>query len=261
MLIGAGDIADANPFDSQTAELIAAFGNATVFTTEDHVYPDGTAEEFAADYDPTWGVFKERTRPSIGNHDDHVAGAGPYFEYFGDNAGTPGEGWYSYDLASWHVIVLNSECDNTGFESCDAQTVWLEADLTANGQRCMLAYWHKPVFNSGRHADGYTSFADEWEVLDTAGVDVAVNGHDHNYQRYASQGASGIAKPAGMREFVVGTGGAGLYEQTVSLANLEQFYEGHGVLKLDLRPTSYDWMFLSIDGSYTDSGTATCDDA
>ena len=257
VLIGAGDIANSGLVAADTAELIEGFPEATVFTTGDHAYPDGTAEEFGDYYDPTWGVFKDRTRPSVGNHDDHTDGAVPYFDYFGDNAGTPGEGWYSYDLANWHIVVLNSECGDTGFESCDTQTVWLEADLAANAQSCMVAYWHKPVFNSGLHS-GYGSFEDEWQILDEAGVDVVLNGHDHNYQRYAPQDSAGTATSDGIREFVVGTGGAGLYEQTATPTNLEEFYEGYGILRLELGAEGYTWEFIPTTGTYTDSGTDTC---
>lgn len=258
-MIGAGDIATSDPEDSATAALIEAFPEAIVFTTGDNAYPDGTAEEFAEYYDTAWGSFKDRTHPAIGNHDAHTEGAAPYFDYFGSNAGTPGEGWYSYDLENWHVIVLNSECDESGFASCDDQTAWLISDLSANTGSCMLSYWHKPVFNSGRH-DSDASFADEWALLDAAGVDFVMNGHDHNYQRYAPQDSNGTATRSGMREFVVGSGGAELYDQTTSLPNLEEFYSGHGVLKLDLGEDSYVWTFISTEGSYTDTGTGTCTD-
>lgn len=257
VLIGAGDIATSDPEDLATAALIEAFPEATVFTTGDNAYPDGTAEEFAEHYDTTWGLFKDRTRPAIGNHDAHTEGAAPYFDYFGSTAGTPGEGWYSYDLENWHVIVLNSECDESGLASCDDQTAWLTSDLLANTGSCMLAYWHKPVFNSGRH-ESDASFADEWTLLDAAGVDFVMNGHDHNYQRYAPQDSTGAATSSGMREFVVGSGGAKLYDQETSLPNLEEFYSGYGVLKLDLGEDIYGWTFISTEGSYTDTGTGTC---
>jgi len=259
VIIGAGDIASDDPADADTAEIILGFPEATVFTTGDNAYPDGTTEEFAEYYEPTWGAFKDRTYPSVGNHDAHVEGAADYFDYFGSNAGTPGEGWYSYDLAKWHVIVLNSECGDAGFASCDEQVAWLETDLATNGQACMLAYWHKPLFNSGKHEPGDDSMQDEWEILDEAGVDFVINGHDHNYQRYAPQDSAGSASSTGMLEFVAGTGGKDLYDQETTLANLEEFYVGHGVLKFDLGTASYSWEFIPTSGDYEDAGSGSCD--
>lgn len=258
VLIGAGDIAASSGDQAATAAIIDQYPEAVVFTTGDNAYPDGTAEEFAGYFDPSWGVLKDRTRPAVGNHDAHSEGAIPYFAYFGANAGTPGEGWYSYDLGTWHVIVLNSECGSSGLASCKDQLEWLNGDLADRAQACMLAYWHKPVFNAGKH-DGESSFADEWAILDAAGVDVVLNGHDHNYQRYGLQDASGLPTPDGIRQFIVGTGGAKLYEQETDLDNLETFYEGHGVLKLDLFESSYSWDFIPIAGSFEDNGTESCE--
>ncbi len=260
VLIGAGDIASDNDLDTGTAALIDLHPFATVFTTGDHAYPDGTTEQFAMNYEPDWGRFKSRTRPSIGNHDDRVDGAAPYFDYFGSNAGTPGQGWYSYDLANWHIIVLNTECGDAGLADCDEQSTWLEADLAENARRCMLAYWHKPVFSSGRH-DGYEPFRDEWQLLDAAGVDLVIAGHDHNYQRYARQNVDGEPDPNGIRQFVAGSGGASIYPQTASPPTLEEFYAGRGVLRLDLAGDGYEWSFLTVDGDYTDRGSETCTDA
>lgn len=235
------------------------FPDATVFTTGDNAYTNGTAEDFAVRYDPSWGVFKDRTRPSIGNHDANTTAAAPYFDYFGVNAGTPGEGWYSYNLGAWHLIVLNSECGSAGLDSCEEQRSWLENDLAVNPRSCSLAYWHKPVFSSGQYSPGSYDMVTEWDLLDAAGVDVVLNGHDHNYQRYVPQNSDGHATPSGIREFVVGTGGGiSLYSQTAAPSNLEAFYEGYGVLKLDLGQSGYGWTFISTDGSYGDTGADTC---
>lgn len=258
MLIGAGDIASDDPADADTAAIILGYPEATVFTTGDNAYPDGSDEDFALHYEPTWGQFKDRTFPSIGNHDDHTEGAAGYFAYFGAHAGTPGEGWYSYDLANWHIVVLNSECGDAGFAPCSDQEEWLVADLAANGEACMLAYWHKPLFTSGHHEPGSDAMRDEWAILDAAGADVVLNGHDHNYQRYAAQDADGKPTDSGMVEFVVGTGGKDLYDQRITLDNLEEFYVGHGVLRLDLGTDDYAWEFIPTEGDFTDSGTGSC---
>lgn len=261
VLIGAGDIGGGSSDTFATADLILGFPNATVFTTGDNAYENGTAEDFAVRYDPSWGVFKDRTYPSIGNHDAPTTGAAPYFDYFGANAGIPGKGWYSYNLGSWHLIVLNSECGAAGLASCQEQLAWLESDLAAHPQGCSLAYWHKPLFSSGQYAPGWDTMIHEWSVLDAAGVDVVLNGHDHNYQRYLPQSSGGLAAPTGIREFVVGTGGMSLYGQTTTPPNLEEFYEGYGVLKLDLGQGGYGWTFISTDRSYEDTGADTCGDS
>jgi hypothetical protein len=261
ILVGAGDIASSDPADSDTAAIIVGLPEATVFTTGDNAYPDGTAEDFAAHYDPTWGVFKDRTYPSIGNHDDHTEGATAYFDYFGANAGTPGEGWYSYDLGNWHIVVLNSECGDAGFASCAAQEEWLTSDLQENAGACLLAYWHKPLFTSGHHEPGSSTMREAWAILDDAGAELVINGHDHNYQRYAPQDADGNLTADGIVEFVVGTGGKGLYEQVVSLPNLEQFYVGYGVLKLELGTDEYTWEFIPTTGESVDGGSGSCADA
>lgn len=259
VLIGAGDVATSSGDQAATAAIIDQYPEAVVFTTGDNAYPDGTADDYSRHFDPSWGVHKDRIRPAIGNHDAHSEGAMPYFSYFGANAGTPGEGWYSYELGTWHVIVLNSECGSSGLASCDDQFEWLSSDLADRTQECMLAYWHRPVFNAGRH-EGDSDFADEWEMLDAVGVDVVLNGHDHNYQRYGLQDASGMPTPNGIREFVVGTGGAKIYGQETDLDNLQAFYEGHGVLKLELFESSYSWEFIPVVGPFEDTGTGSCED-
>jgi hypothetical protein len=261
VLVGAGDIAVCSSEDDDaTADLLDGI-EGTVFTTGDNAYPDGTAEEFADCYDPTWGRHKARTRPSTGNHDYHVAGAAPYFAYFGAAAGNPGEGWYSYDLEGWHVIVLNSNCEEiTGCEAGSAQESWLRADLAASTAACTVAYWHHPRFSSGQHGDDL-DVADLWQALYDADADVVLNGHDHDYERFAPQDPSGTFDAVrGIREFVVGTGGAAQRAFGTPEPNSEVRETGTpGVLRLDLHAEGYDWEFIPIAGkTFTDSGSGTC---
>jgi len=258
-LIGAGDIAVCGTdFDAATAALLDD-RPGTVFTAGDNVYTDGTAAEFADCFDPTWGRHLDRMRPSAGNHDYHTPGATGYFDYFGPRAGTPGEGWYSYDLAQWHVIVLNSNCDEVG--GCDSgspQHDWLEADLAAHPAACTLAYWHHPLFDAGFHPDS-SEVLPFWETLYAAGADVVLNGHDHNYQRWARQDPTGLADPLGIRQFIVGTGGVFVYPLTATPLTLEVSDTSHGVLELQLNPGGYSWEFLAVPGStFTDSGSEAC---
>jgi hypothetical protein len=261
VLAGAGDIADCRrPAGPQaTASLLDAIPG-TVFTVGDHAYPDGTAQQFAECYEPAWGRHKARTRPAVGNHDYHTPGAASYFAYFGAAAGEPDKGYYSYDLGGWHVVVLNSNCGEVGCEARSAQERWLRADLAANPTPCALAYWHHPRFSSGRHG-GREGLSALWQALYEAGVELAISGHDHDYERFAPQDASGrLDRRQGVRQFVVGTGGRSSYRFRDVEPNSEvRATDLFGVLKLTLWPERYDWEFLPVPGhAFTDSGSEPC---
>jgi hypothetical protein len=262
VLIAAGDIASCiSSGDEATAALVDNI-SGTVATLGDNVYEDGSAQQYAACYDPTWGRFKARTRPAPGNHDYLTPGSAAYFAYFGATAGSIGHGYYSYDLGAWHIVVLDSQCwDIGGCGATAPQAQWLQADLSAHPALCALAYWHTPRFSSGIHG-GTDQVQAMWDKLYAAGADLVLNGHDHDYERFAPQNPSGAADPAhGLREFVVGTGGRSHYTfpgaaQPNSEARNDNTY---GVLKLTLHTGSYDWTFVPVAGStYTDSGSGAC---
>ena len=250
-LVGAGDIATCGRSgDEATAALLDHIAG-TVFTAGDNAYSDGTAAEFADCFGPSWGRHKARMFPAPGNHDYHVAGAPGYFGYFGDRAGGPG-GYYAYDLGGWRIYSLNSEIIG------DAQVRWLIGDLAANPRACVAAYWHHPLFSSGRHGndDAVRPF---WDALHAAGAELVINGHDHDYERFAPQTPSGQASPTGIREFVVGTGGAGLRPFEGARPNSEvRDSSANGVLKLTLSSAGYRWDFIPAGGSFVDSGTGSC---
>ena len=185
VLVGAGDIADCDlPGDEQTAQLLDGIAG-TVFTAGDNVYDDGTGQEFGECYGPTWGRHRARTLPAAGNHDWNTEDAAGYRSYFGDAVGADGATWYSTDLGEWHVIVLDSNCSKV--EGCgpdSPQGRWLAADLAGNDARCTVAIWHHPRFSSGEH--GSDALTDPfWRALHAAGVDVVINGHDHDYERFS----------------------------------------------------------------------------
>lgn len=256
VLIGAGDIAVCR---SQMTALTAAIVRripGTVFTAGDNAYQDGSSAEFAECYDPTWGQFRVRTRPSPGGHDYHTPGAAGYFDYFKASAGPRGLGYYSYSVGTWHVIVLNTMID---ISDTSRQVRWLRADLAEHRTLCTAAYWYLPRFSSGRHGsnDGLTGI---WEILYDAGVELVVSGHDHDYERFAPQRADGTLDPAqGIRQFVVGTGGAELTPVSARLPNSEFVQSRVGVLKLDLEETGYRWEFLGAPGGVIrDSGSDSC---
>jgi hypothetical protein len=262
ILVGAGDIADCKDLSGAeaTAKLLDQIPG-TVFAVGDLAYPDGSKENFEC-YDKTWGRAKSRTRPAAGNHEFHSSGAAYYFDYFGPVAGDPKNGYYSYELGTWHIIVLNSECKEVdGCEAGSRQEKWLRADLAAHPVACALAYWHKPLFSSGGAHGNDLEIKPLWQALYEANADVVLNGHDHDYERFAPQTPDAAADPArGIREFVVGTGGKSHRPFGVTKANSEvRNADAYGVLKLTLKPKGYDWQFVPEAGkSFTDSGSGTC---
>jgi hypothetical protein len=262
ILVGAGDIADCKDLSGAEATAKILDKNpGTVMAVGDLAYPDGSKENFVC-YDKTWGRAKSRTRPAPGNHEFHSAGGTPYFEYFGAAAGDPKTGYYSYELGTWHIIVLNSECKDVG--GCDAgspQEKWLRADLAAHPVACTLAYWHKPLFSSGGAHGNDLTVKPLFQALYDANADVVVNGHDHDYERFAPQDPEGAAdSKRGIREFVAGTGGKnhrpfGEPKPNSELRDATAF----GVLKLTLKLDGYDWQFIPEAGkSFTDSGSGNC---
>ena len=262
VLVGAGDIAACdNDGDERTAKLLDKI-SGTVFTLGDNAYPNGTAVQFEQCYGPSWGRHKARTRPAPGNHDYRVAGAAAYFAYFGASAGDPKKGYYSYDVGAWHVIVVNSNCGEIG--GCKAGSVqekWIRDDLAAHPTPCAVAMWHHPRFSSGIEHGNDPAMRDIWRALQQGGVDLALTGHEHNYERFAPQDAEGKADPEhGIREFVVGTGGKSLYPLGTPLPTSEVHNNTtYGVLKLTLHSDSYDWEFVPVEGGgFADSGTAKC---
>jgi acid phosphatase type 7 len=261
VIVAAGDIADcSSDGDEATARIVVGM-EGTVLTLGDNAYEDGTAQDFSECYEPTWGQFKERTRPAPGNHDYETEGASAYFDYFGEAAGEPGKGYYSYDLGQWHIVALNSNCEDVGCGASSPQLRWLEADLAKDAKTCTLAYFHYPLFSSGKYRPGIREVKPLWEALYAADADVVLNGHDHNYQRFAPQDPDGNADPQrGIREFVVGTGGRSHYSILGPIANSEVYNdETYGVLKLTPHPEGYEWRFIPVEGeTFTDSGSARC---
>jgi hypothetical protein len=261
VLVGAGDIASCNlDGDEATARLLDGIAGA-VFTAGNNAYENGSPREFAECYEPTWGRHKARTRPAAGNHDHQTQGASGYLEYFGDAAtNDEGKTWYSYELGTWHIVVLDSNCQAVrGCDAASEQGRWLAADLAASKAVCTLAIWHHPRFTSGEHGNDET-VAPFWQALYAAGADVIVNGHDHDYERFNLQNPDGIVDPErGIREFVVGTGGAEIRRFAHSTPNSQlRIAFTHGVIKLTLHSRSYDWAWLPASGQITDLGSTRC---
>jgi acid phosphatase type 7 len=245
-----------------TYQLIAAQKPAAVLVLGDAQYEDGAIEAFQHSYAKTWGRVKAITHPTPGNHEYYSSPtADGYFTYFGAAAGSPAKSYYSFDLGRWHIISLNGNCGSVGGCASDSkQEAWLRADLASHPAACTLAYWHQPRFSSSVHGSDPT-YADLWRALYAAHADVVLGGHDHDYERFAPQTPTGAADPrAGIREFVVGTGGRSHSIYLKIGKNSEARAAGtFGVLFLTLHPQSYDWRFTPIAGySFSDSGSGVC---
>jgi hypothetical protein len=283
LVVAAGDIAcAADPRESgstcrygDTADLVDGTRVSAVLTLGDNQYDEGRYADFLRYFDPTWGRAGRRLRPVPGNHEyaqDPSGNAAGYFEYFGARAeGRDGLGYYSFDLGAcpdepcWHVIALNSMLcfDDVGCTRPEDPSspgpgnrmwTWLRRDLRRHPNDeygCTLAYWHHPLFSFSSASGSSTAVRPLWKLLDAAGADVVLNGHSHNYQRWAPQTPTGAADNEGIREFVVGTGGASRYDidagpfpDRLQVAQADSF----GVLRLALRAGGYRWEFVSIPG-------------
>ena len=263
LFTGAGDIAVCGSAgDDSTAVLLDRIPGL-IWTTGDNAYPAGTSEDFRRCYDPTWGRHKHRTRPTPGNHEYWTPGARGYFEYFGDAAGDPEEGWYSYRYGEWLVVALNSNLETGPWSE---QLRWLRKLLADNPSRCTVAYFHHPLVSSGVHGDHADSYAGTdvrpiWEALYRRGAEIVLAGHDHHYERFAPLTHRALPDPDyGIRLFIVGTGGGVLrgVQDTPHPQSERIVTEHHGVLRLALGPGEYAWEFVDVDGRIRDQGRDRC---
>ena len=256
VLLAAGDIGECSlPGAEQTARVLDG-QRGTILALGDLAYPRGSHLDFGLCYHPHWGRHLERTFAVPGNHEYETAGAEPYYSYFGDNAGPPGLGYYRVSRPGWLIIALNSEI---AMGEGSPQLSWLRTELASARTACMLAFWHRPLFSSGpngNQADTRPLF----RALYDAGAELVLSGHDHSYERFAPQDPDGRPDPArGMRQFVVGTGGARLSPIGISRPNSEARGTDWGVLKLTLHATGYEWEFVPVaTGTYRDSGSGQC---
>ena len=260
ILAGAGDIARCDATgDEQTADLLDGI-EGTVFAAGDNAYPVGSSFDFAQCYEPSWGRHRERTQPVPGNHEYLTPDAAGYKEYFGPAATPNGTTWYAYDLGAWRIYSMDTECDVIGgCDSLSPQGRWLVADLARHPRRCVAAIWHRPLFSSGLHR-GDKRLTWMWQTLDAAGAELVVSGHEHDYERFARTHSDGTVAAGGVRQFVVGTGGAMLRQfGSVARNSLARWNGSHGILELTLGPTSYQWRFVPVAGStFVDTGSSSC---
>jgi calcineurin-like phosphoesterase family protein len=246
-----------------TSDVVVKGGATRALALGDLQYDSASLSNLRNSYDKTWGRFKSITSPVLGNHEGSGTG---YFDYWNGvgvsngPAGQRGKGYYSFDVGAWHLIALNSNCSRVSCNKGSAQETWLKADLAAHRTRCALAYWHHPRFSSGHDGDN-TFMQDLWKDLYDARVDIALVGHSHDYERFAPKNASGqLDRTNGIREFVVGTGGAFFTGLSTPKPNSEvRQNNAFGVMKFTLHSSSYDWRFVPESGkSFTDSGSEAC---
>lgn len=255
VLLAAGDVAVCGAVAAvETGQMLDGM-EGTILALGDLAYRHGTAQEFQACYDPVWGRHKPRTRPSPGNHEYETAGALPYFDYFGTQAGPSGLGYYSFRAGEWLVLSLNS---NLPIGGATAQTQWIRNELTTSTARCTLAYFHHPLYSSGPNGDN-ARLAGLWQILYEQNVDVVLSAHEHLYERFAPMSPDGQRDDArGIRQFIVGTGGAGLYTVMRAHPQSEVRVVLHGLLKLTLAQASYSWEFVQPNGTRSDVGSGVC---
>ena len=264
---GNGTATDCHQRD--TSDLLTKTSLAAVLALGDAQYACGGLAAYQQAYGPTWGRVKSITHPVPGNHDwvssggtdcDPTGRGGGYFSYFGSAARPSGTSYYSFNVGTWHIVALDSQCSAVG--GCGAgspEETWLRADLAANPNKCTLAYWHYPLFSSGLEGPR-SEAATFWADLDSAGAELVLNAHEHDYERFAPQHGNGQADPKGIREFVVGTGGRMRHAFTTVAPNSQVRENGSwGVLELTLHPGSYEWRFVPVSGgTFSDSGSAAC---
>jgi hypothetical protein len=253
----------------ETSDLLVGGGYRAILALGDlmqNLHPD--LRDYRRSYLPTWGRFKERTFPAIGNHDYGFRDGKGYFDFFngvGDprgRAGIRGRGWYSFDLGRWHLVSLNANCGRPDV-SCgpgSPQLEWLRRDLARHPSRCTLAFWHQPRFSSGAHGNDERVSA-FWRVLYAAGADVVLNGHDQLYERFAPQTARGeVDRRRGIVQFTVGTGGEALFEfRRIKRASRARQNSTFGILRMRLAGGGFRWAYLAAPGGEAlDKGHRRC---
>jgi alkaline phosphatase len=255
-LYAAGDIGECGFGTPQTGALLDTLTGGDILVIGDVAYPNGSATDFKNCFDPFWGKHKARMHPVPGNHEyeNPQHSADPYFDYFGDLAGDRGLGYYAFTAGPWRVVALNSEIP---FGAGSGQLNWLRSELSTTRAQCTLVYWHRGLFSSG--PDGNQPDTKIlWSTLMEFGADVVLNGHDHEYERFAPQDADGKASNSGIREFIVGTGGAHLYTPVSVQPNSQVRASTYGIFVISLTNNAYAWDFAAAGSAFRDTGSDAC---
>jgi acid phosphatase type 7 len=259
----------------QTAALVAGARPAAVLALGDVQYECGASSAFRSSYARDWGRFYKITRPVPGNHEYGTdngtfpfkptceptnRAARGYFGYF-PNAGPPG-GYYSYNIGSWHLVALNSECSFIGgCRGGSTEERWLRADLASNSGACTLVYWHRPLWSPSAQLGGERSVETLWKDVVAAGADLVLNGHVHLYARFVPLDPNGRPDPRGVTQIIVGTGGKSLFPLAPPVASTVAAEQSSvfGILELTLHSGSYEWQYVPQRGStFVDYGSRSC---
>ncbi len=276
VLVGAGDIATCNgtadeATGKQVERILGASDNAWAFTAGDNAYPDGTMEEFRRCYEPAWGSFKQRTLPTVGNHDWHTPNAAGFRSTFAGRFSQDGPLYYAQDIAGvdvdgqpakWRVVVLDSDCDMIDCGEAGKQFLWLKSELVHQklvAQQCSIVLFHHPRFSSGPHGDA-TFMAPMWKAMADAGVDLVVAGHDHIYERFAPMNADGALDPVnGMPSIIAGTGGKSHYPAPFAREHSQKLSNDQdGVLVLRLNATGWTSALWATNNAVDDVSSGRC---
>lgn len=260
ILLGAGDISICGQKGDDETALLLEVENGEIFTAGDNSNEDGFMYQYQKCFEPSWGRLMNRLHPVPGNHDYYGDDGKSYYEYFGERAGPPGKGYYSYDLGAWHIVALNSNCDYVSCRPDSAQLKWLREDLEANKTQCTLAYWHDPMVGSALH-DYYYGVLPFWEALYDYGAEIIVNGHNHIFEVFSPQNPE--LKPDlenGIAQFIVGTGGASHYSFTdIKPNSIIRDNTSFGIIKFKLFENQYEWEFIPVaEGDFTSTGSGLC---
>lgn len=260
-VVAAGDLCPAGSpgHCAETYQTALSLVPYAVLTLGDNQYNTGTLDEFMGSYDKAWGGLKSITYPQPGNH-EWESGLVGYRAYFNDQRFyTDGNPWYSYDLGDWHIVSLDSECAKIG--GCNAgapENTWLANDLAADTHACTLAYFHRPLFASTTTGYGTSKVRPLWKLLVADGTELLLNGHRHNYERFAAQDELGNATPNGMVEFIIGTGGKSLNAFGIIASNSVARVRAYGVGDFMLDPGAWSMQFIDTSGTTLDSAAGTC---
>lgn len=253
-LVAVGDAASGSPTERQMAGLMASW-QPNLLTYLGDVYDRGSPYEFDNWYgDPAGiGQFRNITNPAIGNHEPLTAGGAGYVEYW-DNI----PHYYSYDVAGWHVVTMDSTDEFGQLAPGTAQYDWLAADLGANRARCTIVTMHHPRY-SDTNRTGRASMAHVWSLLAARRVTLALTGHTHHYERWVPMNGTGAPDPRGVTEMIAGAGGlevsaAGGADRRLAA----RVTDLPGALVLDLGPDDARFSYLTSDGVARDTGTVGC---
>ncbi|MGQ0733617.1 MAG: metallophosphoesterase family protein [Acidobacteriota bacterium] len=253
-MVAVADIGECGSAGVPLAARIAERIDGEMVLAGDLAYMQGSMQDYLRCFDPFWGQFRRRWRPTPGNHEYETPGAAGYFQYFGDVAAPAGRSYYAFRTGDWLVLMLDS---NISTQMASAQYEFVRSQMAATPLPCTMAVFHHPLFSSGPNGPNIF-MRDMWGLLYAQNADVVVAGHDHFYERFGKQDVDGRSDPRGLRQFIAGTGGAGLYNFLRMTPNSQARVKAHGVLRLTLHSNGYEWAFLETGGAIGDSGSDGC---